>query len=905
VRARLLAGLAVLVLALSSPPAFGWGFTAHRLVNRTAVSTLPPPLREWFTAHVEYLTEHSIDPDLWRGAGLAGEGPNHYLDLDAFGTWPFEEVSREEAVHLERFGAEARERGRLPWRVQEVYAELVAAFRARDSLRILERAAVLGHYVGDGHVPFHAILNYDGQLTGQKGLHARWESEMVDRFLRQIEGQVEPGAARAGAKPIGSLFDALVESAAETASGLEADRELRGERDFADTPEDDRYDDAYYSALYGREGFLAAARISRAAERLGSLWLTAWEEAGRPLLDPAFRVPYVRGKSRLIVASLDGAAAPLVKEAVDRGLMPHLAALRREGATALGAITSLPAKTASGHATLYTGAWPDVHGVTGNEVVFPEASLLAPVSGYRSEALRAEPLWVTAAREGLSATLLCATQDFPYEPYEKGRRFGGDFGRDLTLLTGYKGAWLGDAVYRAADLGLREPEGWSPPPPGAAREIELTVGETRLFGLLFDDPKDPAHGLDTLALAINKDGPPAAVLKPVAPAGPEAFAPVRVRFGGRELPVFFRLFALSPDGRDILLYRAKAASYLSNRPALPALLGEAGFVGNGAAHLYEAGALGPPLAQGGAGLAEARYLETVRLVERQFEGLLDFGATRTRWDVLVGYLPFPDEFLHLWWGYLDPQLPGHDPVLARRLRPYLDEGLRIADAYVGALRRKADAATLVAIGADHGMTSVRTRVRMNAALREAGLLAVDGSGRPDLGRTKAYYLDASGYFLLNRAARPGGVVRPEEERDVLAKVRAVLQGLRDPRSGEPLVNAVLEPGEVPGTGGPQGGDLYFRLAPHVFPTGESEGPVVYDGAPRGEHLLVPETVEMHASFTVSGPGTARGVDLGVIRQIDVAPTLSALLGLGPPRGAVGSVLETALAKDGGRLPPPR
>ena len=59
--------------------------------------------------------------------------------------------------------------------------------------------------------------------------------------------------------------------------------------------------------------------------------------------------------------------------------------------------------------------------------------------------------------------------------------------------------------------------------------------------------------------------------------------------------------------------------------------------------------------------------------------------------MLVGYLPFPDEFLHLWWGCLDPSLPGHDPVLAGRLRPFLDEGLRIADGYVGALRRHADA----------------------------------------------------------------------------------------------------------------------------------------------------------------------------------------------------------------------
>ena len=99
--------------------------------------------------------------------------------------------------------------------------------------------------------------------------------------------------------------------------------------------------------------------------------------------------------------------------------------LRAAGATAAGSITSWPAKTASGHATLYTGAWPDVHGVTGNEVVLPGASILEPVSGFRSEALRAEPLWVTAARQGLEATLLCADPGLPVRALRDGPSFRG------------------------------------------------------------------------------------------------------------------------------------------------------------------------------------------------------------------------------------------------------------------------------------------------------------------------------------------------------------------------------------------------------------------------------------------------------------------------------------------------
>ena len=65
--------------------------------------------------------------------------------------------------------------------------------------------------------------------------------------------------------------------------------------------------------------------------------------------------------------------------------------------------------------------------------------------------------------------------------------------------------------------------------------------------------------------------------------------------------------------------------------------------------------------------------------------------------------------------------------------------------------------------------------------------------------------------------------------------------------------------------------------------------------PRGEHLMAPETPAMQAAFTVSGPGVARGVHLGTIHQVDIAPTLCALLGIDPPAQAQGHVLRPALA----------
>jgi len=113
---RALAAAALLLLFSPARPAAAWGFTAHRLVTAKAIPLLPPALRPLFEANAAYVVEHAIDPDLWRGAGKAGEGPNHFLDLDAFGAFPFPDIPRKEAEHLGRHGADAVEKGRLPWR---------------------------------------------------------------------------------------------------------------------------------------------------------------------------------------------------------------------------------------------------------------------------------------------------------------------------------------------------------------------------------------------------------------------------------------------------------------------------------------------------------------------------------------------------------------------------------------------------------------------------------------------------------------------------------------------------------------------------------------------------------------------------------------------------------------------
>ena len=74
--------------------------------------------------------------------------------------------------------------GIVPWHIKKVTWQLTNAFVTQDLSLIIRLSADLGHYVGDLHVPLHTTANYNGQLTGQHGIHGLWESRLVENCMR-------------------------------------------------------------------------------------------------------------------------------------------------------------------------------------------------------------------------------------------------------------------------------------------------------------------------------------------------------------------------------------------------------------------------------------------------------------------------------------------------------------------------------------------------------------------------------------------------------------------------------------------------------------------------------------------------------------------------------------------------
>lgn len=71
-----------------------WGFFGHRRINRLAVFTLPPEMMVFYKKHIEYLTEHAVDPDKRRYA-TKYEAPRHFIDIDRWDVYPFTKVPRD------------------------------------------------------------------------------------------------------------------------------------------------------------------------------------------------------------------------------------------------------------------------------------------------------------------------------------------------------------------------------------------------------------------------------------------------------------------------------------------------------------------------------------------------------------------------------------------------------------------------------------------------------------------------------------------------------------------------------------------------------------------------------------------------------------------------------------------
>ena len=255
---------------------FGWGDQGHKLINNKGIAVLPAEMKA-FKKWQDYITVHSVDPDNRKGSDKT-EGPKHFIDIDYYKEFMNGKMIEDKKDLAAVYGdSMVTKQGILPWATVDTYSKLVQALKDKNKDKILLYTSDLGHYVADGHQPMHTMLNYNGQLTNQKGLHARYEINMVDKYIKDIEASIKNVNVAKVDNPFQFIFDYIANSNSVQTVITEADKD-------ASKLAGNTNNDEYLRLMWFKTKYVTEIQFNTAVSDLASLIYTAWLEAGKPNL---------------------------------------------------------------------------------------------------------------------------------------------------------------------------------------------------------------------------------------------------------------------------------------------------------------------------------------------------------------------------------------------------------------------------------------------------------------------------------------------------------------------------------------------------------------------------------------------------------------------------------------------
>jgi hypothetical protein len=265
-----------------------WGFYAHSLINRMAIFSLPQEMIGFYKPHAQYIGENAVNPDRRRYA-VKGEAEKHFIDLDHYGDSALQILPLYWPEAVKNFSEDSlRANGIGPWSAYLTFLSLTKAFEEKNPSAILRLSADLGHYLADLNVPLHTTKNYNGQLTGQNGIHGFWESRVPELMAGDYSLWI--GQAEYIAKPQVALWETVAQVHQQVDSVLMFEKKLT-ESFSPDQKFSFEERNGLTVRVYSREFTEAYAnaldhqieRQMRASIRMvANFWYTAWVNAGQP-----------------------------------------------------------------------------------------------------------------------------------------------------------------------------------------------------------------------------------------------------------------------------------------------------------------------------------------------------------------------------------------------------------------------------------------------------------------------------------------------------------------------------------------------------------------------------------------------------------------------------------------------
>ena len=261
-----------------------WGYDGHRRINYLASMQLKGPFGQFLKNNSDPLKWYAVAPDYNKDI-YSQEFHRHFIDTDYYDVYPFTKIPRNYEDLVSRYGEDKiRKYGIAPWTINETCERIIDLLKKNQFEKAIYNMGVVGHYIADLHNPLHTIINYNGQFTGNDGVHKRWEHRLVDEYVKKIN-------------PVGNIEDVedpwsfsmkiVKESFKLHQDILDADTKARKLLTKKQAARLDSYDvlsfeKPYLDVLYNETEDLLHDRLGRAVIRVASLWNYCWEQAGRP-----------------------------------------------------------------------------------------------------------------------------------------------------------------------------------------------------------------------------------------------------------------------------------------------------------------------------------------------------------------------------------------------------------------------------------------------------------------------------------------------------------------------------------------------------------------------------------------------------------------------------------------------
>lgn len=251
-----------------------WGSVGHSKINKDASLSYNTQMSQ-FNAWTSILAEHASDADIRKNSDPT-EAPKHYIDIDGYPEFIFtgripQTLDSVILIHGESF---VYDKGILPWATMVTFDSLKNCFARLDWGKAVLFAADLGHYVADGHMPMHITENYNGQLTGNTGIHSRYESTMINAYIGQIN---YTGMGISVIQNVNQyIFNYLYLNYIYVDSVLAADNYAKNISGGSTSST------AYKTALWNKSQGFTIPLFKNASHALTELMYTAWVMAGSP-----------------------------------------------------------------------------------------------------------------------------------------------------------------------------------------------------------------------------------------------------------------------------------------------------------------------------------------------------------------------------------------------------------------------------------------------------------------------------------------------------------------------------------------------------------------------------------------------------------------------------------------------